>query len=209
MKKIILSIAAMTAAASAAPFNGFYVGGQFNAFMSKTTGDVNVNNNLTVGTFKGSKTLPGMGVFAGYNRSFGNMFAGVEVIMDSTFSSSKFIGKDDLTDTKITYKNGLGVGMAARLGYKFNDTMALFGKFTVKASKNEVKGEFLGLSLKDKQTVWYYTPAIGLEKAFGNVSVNGTLGYAFSKKTKFKSGVFSVLANHSGPVVTVGVAYNF
>ena len=217
MKKIALVAVLATSAAMAAPFNGFSVGGDLGASFNKFTenyGPVKSTQKKT--SFIGS-------LFVGYAKSFNNMFVGLDLGLGFE-GKSKVNDKDAAgrVDGTIHLKPGISFEMNPRIGYKFNDTMAGYFKLGMGVAKNEwtYKTAAGVEQAKGKRSVFSWTPALGLEKAFGNVSMRGELGYKMTGNKKvFKTANTGLAATNAAMletkmkrnavVMTVGVAYNF
>ncbi|CAO4840529.1 MAG: hypothetical protein CNLJKLNK_00266 [Holosporales bacterium] len=187
MKKlaIVAAAAAALTSAHAAPFNGFSLGGNIGAAFTK----------YKTGAVSKSKTNLMAALFAGYTKSFSaNMFAGADLGL--TYERFSALGAGDKA------QNVFGVELAPRLGYKFNESTAVYGKIAVGTQfmTKEMKNNF-------KSTSFFVTPAVGVEKAFNNVSIRGEFGYKIQKlKTKAARGVD---LKKNAFVATFGAAYNF
>lgn len=217
MKKIALVAVLATSAAMAAPFNGFSVGGDLGVSFNKFTenyGPVKSTQKKT--SFIGS-------LFVGYAKSFNNMFVGLDLGLGFE-GKSKVNDKDAAgrVDGTIHLKPGISFEMNPRVGYKFNDTMAGYFKLGMGIAKNEWKYKDTANAelAKGKRTVFSWTPTLGLEKAFGNVSMRGELGYKMTGAKKvFKTANTGNVAGNAqaldtkvkrnAVIMTVGVAYNF
>lgn len=215
MKKIALVAVLATSAAVAAPFNGFSVGGDFGASFNKFT--------ETHGTKTTKKTTSFIGsLFVGYVKSFNCMFAGLDLGLGFE-GKSKAKQTEDNVEYSAHLKPGVSFEMNPRVGYKFNDTMAGYFKLGMGVAKNEWKMKVVGIDrevAKGKRSVFSWTPTLGLEKAFGNVSMRGELGYKMTgnKKIFTAANAGSAIANaavldtkmkRKAVIMTVGVAYNF
>lgn len=119
IKFALIAAASVFAVAStpavAQNFSGPFVGVEFglDSFEAKTPEVNGISGNGVVG-----------GVFAGYDVSFGNLFAGVE-------------GEVSLSDARISYDDGFDAlqarakesfGASARLGAKINDSTGLYAR---------------------------------------------------------------------------------
>lgn len=187
MKKlaIVAAAAAALTSAHAAPFNGFSLGGNIGAAFTK----------YKEGSESKSKTNLTAALFAGYTKSFSaNMFAGV----DLGFTYERF----SAVDAGDKAQNVFGVELAPRLGYKFNESTAVYGKIAVGT-------QFMTKDMKKdyKSNSFFVTPAIGVEKAFNNVSIRGEFGYKIQKLKAKAAGDADVRKNAF--VLTFGAAYNF
>ncbi len=204
MKKIALVAVLATSAAMAAPFNGFSVGGDFGASFNKITESYGTEKSTQKKTsFIGS-------LFVGYAKSFNNMFAGLDLGLGFEGKSKVNDKEDGIVVRTIHLKPGISFEMNPRVGYKFNDTMAGYFKLGMGVAKNEWKVKELdGTELdKGKKSVFSWTPALGLEKAFGNVSMRGELGYKMTGNKKVFNNS-NVKVKRKAVIMTVGVAYNF
>lgn len=206
MKKIALVAVLATSAAMAAPFNGFSVGGDlgasFNKFTSTEVDGTKITNKKT--SFIGS-------LFVGYAKSFNNMFVGLDLGLG--FEGKSKVSDKDSNGTVVGTENlkpGVTFQMNPRVGYKVNDTMGAYFKLGMSVGKNEWKYKTLtGVeTVKGKKSVVSWTPTLGLEKAFGNVSMRGELGYKLSGKKKVYD-QYEGTMKRNAVVMTVGVAYNF
>lgn len=220
MKKIALVAVLATSAAVAAPFNGFSVGGDFGASFNKFT--------ETHGTKTTKKTTSFIGsLFVGYVKSFNCMFAGLDLGLGFE-GKSKAKQTEDNVEYSAHLKPGVSFEMNPRVGYKFNDTMAGYFKLGMGVAKNEWKMKNPGGAevAQGKRSVFSWTPTLGLEKAFGNVSMRGELGYKMTGNKKiFKTAnmrqatpaanaianaaVLDTKMKRKAVIMTVGVAYNF
>ena len=121
-------------------------------------------------------------------------------------------------------KPGISFEMNPRVGFKFNDTMAGYFKLGTSFGKNEWKMTHLNTGrelAKGKVSTFSWTPTLGLEKAFGNVSMRGELGYKMTGAKKvFKTtnsalpavtskSILETKIKRQAVIMTVGVAYNF
>ncbi|CAO5677676.1 MAG: hypothetical protein NEHIOOID_00849 [Holosporales bacterium] len=186
MKKlaIVAAAAAALTSAHAAPFNGFSLGGNIGAAFTK----------YKVGAASKSKTNLIASLFAGYTKSFASsMFAGADFGL--TYERYSALASGDKG------QNVFGIEFAPRLGYKFNETTALYGKVALGT-------QFMTKDMKTvyKSSSFFVTPAIGVEKAFNNVSVRGEFGYKI-QKLKFKN--VSAEMKKNAFVLSFGAAYNF
>ncbi len=242
MKKIALVAVLATSAAMAAPFNGFSVGGNLGTSFNKLKGDSSYK--VTAGgirfadasTVASSRYTAFVGdIFVGYTKSFSSLLVGADLGLG--FESSKKF-KSEGAEENATYKPGISFKFSPRIGYKFNDTMAAYFKlgFDYTRTKIELKmdqnpmgygaviravGGRIPESVKSTKGALSFTPTLGLEKAFGNMSVRGELGYKitqrkdFFKDEKIISGInnvndgLNVRLKQNAVVMTVGVAYNF
>ncbi|HCU07261.1 MAG TPA: hypothetical protein DIC42_06795 [Holosporales bacterium] len=217
MKKIALVAVLATSAAMAAPFNGFSVGGDLGASFNKFTG---VQADGVKST--GKKTSMISSLFVGYAKSFNNMFVGLDLGLG--FEGKANYDRKNAAGTKlgtVYLKPGISFEMNPRVGYKFNDTMAGYFKLGMGVAKNEWKLKNLAgtETAKGKRSVVSFTPTLGLEKAFGNVSMRGELGYKMTGNKKvFKTATgtaaeqaatLDTKIKRKAVVMTVGVAYNF
>ncbi len=211
MKKIALVAVLATSAAMAAPFNGFLVGGDLGASFNKFTG---VQADGVKST--GKKTSVIGSLFVGYAKSFNSLFTGLDLGL--SFEGKSHYDRKNAAGTKIGtvhLKPGISFEMNPRIGYKFNDTMAGYFKLGMAVAKNEwtYKTAAGVEQAKGKRSVFSWTPTLGLEKAFGNVSMRGELGYKMTgNKKAFKTGNAAMLETkikRNAVIMTVGVAYNF
>lgn len=218
MKKIALVAVLATSAAMAAPFNGFSVGGDLGVSFNKVTG---VGADGVKSTDKKSTIIGSL--LVGYAKSFNNMFVGLDLGLG--FEGKANYDRKDAAGKKsgtVYLKPGVSFQMNPRVGYKFNDTMAGYFKLGMSVAKNEWKYKTLASveQAQGKRTVFSWTPALGLEKAFGNVSMRGELGYKMTGNKKvFKTAntgnaagnaiVLDTKIKRKAVVMTVGVAYNF
>ena len=206
MKKIALVAVLATSAAMAAPFNGFSVGGDIGASFNKFSG-----SQADGSTTRGKKTSFIGSLFVGYAKSFNCMFAGLDLGLG--FEGKSHYDRKNAAGVKVAtvhLKPGVSFEMNPRIGYKFNDTMAGYFKLGMGVAKNEWKVKNLAGTevAKGKKSVFSWTPALGLEKAFGNVSMRGELGYKMTGNKKVFDHSDSKV-KRKAVVLTAGVAYNF
>ncbi|MDP2193244.1 MAG: outer membrane beta-barrel protein [Alphaproteobacteria bacterium] len=204
MKKIALVAVLATSAAMAAPFNGFSVGASAGANFNKLTSVVASNGNK----YNKNHTSFVGSIFAGYTKSFNSMFAGLDLGL-ALESSSKQTFTEQGTEVKVTFKPGVAFSFSPRLGYKFNDTMGVYVKFGMSYAKNEAKvKQGNAAEQKGKKTEFLFTPALGLEKAFCNMSVRGEVGYAMGRKKAYIAGNDNKF-QRKGFVANIAGVYNF
>ncbi|MBP9753196.1 MAG: outer membrane beta-barrel protein [Proteobacteria bacterium] len=193
MKKLAIVAAIATSAAVAAPFNGFSVGGSLGVNFTK--------HKFTVAGVETSKNKTGFlgNVFAGYTKSFSNMIAGADVVLG--LSNVK---GDGVRVTKTIRTTSIAI--APRVGYKFNETSAVYAKFAI--AHNSYNFDAAAALLMKKKNI-SYTPAVGFEKFVNsNGSVRAELGYEMSKY-KLPAGSAVSKASKNAVVATVGYAYSF
>jgi len=225
MKKIALVAVLATSAAVAAPFNGFSVGGNLGASFGKFKESFGLVSTKKKTSFIGS-------LFAGYTKSFNCMFVGLDLGLGFE-GKSQFKDKDD-SSYSFNFKPGIAFQISPRIGYKFNDTTAGYFKLGMSAAKHKWTMKFDAPSAADRalgytqgfelasgnKSVLSWTPALGLEKAFGNVSMRGELGYKMAgnkkvftkanhKQAQANSEILATKIKANAVVLTVGVAYNF
>lgn len=177
MKKlaIVAAAAAALTSAHAAPFNGFSLGGNIGVAVKKSD-------------FTQGRAIYGS-LYAGYTKSFASsLFAGADLYG----SVEKF------SDAAI-----FGLGLAPRIGFKFNETTAMY-------IAPKVGVDFMPSIIKDsgyKSSMMVFTPTLGLEKAFNNVSLRGEIGYQFGTAKSSKANVDNMKKTRI--FVTFGAGYNF
>lgn len=197
MKKIAMVAVIATAAATAAPFNGFSIGGDlgagFTKFKTKYTQDA---KNQGKQDKSKSKTTFLMNMFVGYTKTFNNMFAGAD--FGFGYENAGKVLQD--SNKKVSSSSAF---LNPRVGYKFNEETGAYFKLGMAFnSYNFKKGESF------KKGTFSWTPTAGVEKAFGNVSVRGELGYRFEKLKSNNKAVLKDM-DKNAVVMTIGASYNF
>ncbi len=208
MKKILLTtaitaISAMSANAASTSFNGFYLGAQAGAAMTKTSvGSVDVE--LAYFEFAAqypttNKRQTGLlyGLYGGYGKSFGTFYLGAEfgILGDSinrkvdvssgnsytktqTLGSTAAITGSESTTGTLKYKKSITLSIAPRLGAQFGNSLIYF-KPAIEISRDKATFES-SYTVTSKTYVYYNnsnTP--GATYDFGNTGANKPI-----KKTK-------------------------
>lgn len=196
MKKIALVAVLATSAAMAAPFNGFSVGANLGAAFTKFK-FTSVATNKSAST---SKTGFIANVFAGYTKTFNNMIVGAD--LGFGFVTHKINGA---SNTPFNFS------FAPRVGYKFNETTAAYGKVSLGYQMNRFSATDKAHGYKNTNFVWM--PAVGVEKFVNeNVSVAGEVGYKVDKinlKTGSTAAANYKNVSRNSVVLTIGANYSF
>lgn len=213
MKKTLFTLAALSTVASAAPFNGYYLGGDLGVDFNK----VEVNDE-SAGYANQSKRWTGsdLSLFGGVNRVYDKVIAGAELGMNLPFSNVTLTRSANGANTdSYKYDRGLGGIVSGRLGYMVNPSVALYAKLGFGLRKDKVTHTALpsNVSRSAKKSVFSVLPGFGVEKAFDKVSVRGEYAYDFGKKISVQDAAAGATNNvglkQKAHTVRLGVAYNF
>lgn len=171
MKKIALALVAsvaVTGVAHAEPFQGPYVGAAVVRDAYEVKGDLDIAD-VEVEADGLSANGVGGSVYAGYDHSFGSLFAGVEGNATLT-SASATLSVDDEFDARVRARESFG--LSGRVGAKVADSTGIYARLgwqTTKFKASLAEGT-TKLSGKDWQDAFVY--GAGLETALSpNTSV--------------------------------------
>lgn len=202
MKKIILASALLAATAFSASaegskaFNGFYLGAQAGAVMSKAKH----TNTVTGASLKIKKTTGFLfGMYTGYGQNMNGFYLGAEAALTGDFTKRKIA-----PSSKMTYNRGVILGLAPRLGYVFGDNLVYF-KPGIEISKDQIKNS--PLTTTPKKTNVVFTPSFGYERAMGKVLVRGE--YTYNAGGKIVEKTVNTKVSYKDHRFVIGAAYKF
>lgn len=217
MKKIILSLVAMSIAANAAPYVGAKIGGSFLKTKSTIAANANVRANkaLALQDIKNNLNINNnginIGLLFGYAFKMNEQFNILtELDLDYGFSSAKktqhSMTVNGLSGTvpgmlneNLSIKSGLGFGFMPAVSYNFNEKFS--GLFGVRMSMNQYKVHVHHENLPNnlirinplndvskKAFVFGVEPTLGVQmKISDKISGRFTVGYLISQKKKIVS----------------------
>ncbi|CAO5683119.1 MAG: hypothetical protein HEEMFOPI_00853 [Holosporales bacterium] len=212
MKKLAIVAVIATSAAVAAPFNGLSVGGSLGLGFVKNKATFSTASAATAASFSAQDTTNSqtnllVRVFAGYTKTFGNMIAGVDAGLGYERMNGWISGSSADVSKDV---NNWSVSVDPRVGYKFNETSAIYAKLRIAYNTYGIDGSSWLLNTNQiSKNNWSYTPSLGFEKfVSSNASIRTEIGYEVSK---FKLANNSALskASKNGVVASVGYAYTF
>ncbi|MES2608569.1 MAG: hypothetical protein V4544_07590 [Pseudomonadota bacterium] len=236
LASIIILATAFIKNATAESFKGAYVGAQTALVVSDTKTSVaneksvNIANSAgaTTNTTTNSKGL-GYGIFGGYGVTMNDIYyvGGEASILSDTVNRK---GNQNVTDSgnnasynnNVTYKRGIAIGVAPRLGYVFGNNM-LYAKPGVEISKDKatavVSAAPSGSSTMSSSTVStskrnvVLVPAVGYEKALGPLLLRTEYTYNRGKKLGINSNSAPVTelgnVSYKDHRLAIGAAYKF
>lgn len=228
MKKlslVLLGALATAQVAQAAPgaFNGFYLGGQLG--WTQRNHKVDADKTWTQAardSFKKNKKVNGMtyGLYTGYGQNNNGFYWGGEFGIEHSTANNKincdFQTKEELrvggilihpanhkVELRYTYQRGVVFSLAPRLGAVIDNNNLIYAKLGMELSRDTAKLE--NAKAGKSKAVFVFVPAVGYERAFGNLLARVEYGYNTGGKIKYEDAT----VKYSAHVLKVGLAYKF
>lgn len=195
-----IGLSAMATNTQAAPFNGPYIGAQggYDTYhVDGTAALAGFNGKADLGAAGGS-----FGLFAGYGKTFSNLYLGAELEGSLNNADMKF--RDNAGDNiGIKSKNTFGGNL--RAGFLPNATTLLYGSVGAVRSKYDGTGQFTG-----SKSLTGARLGLGAETAITS-AITLRLGWSYTdyEDYKFASGAVTGKLSPTENLFRLGLAYNF
>lgn len=196
----IIGLSAITNSATAAPFDGAYVGAQG----GYDTYHVNGTGTLTGFTGKADLGAGGgsFGLFTGYGKTFNSLYLGGELeasINNATMKFSDNIGDDFGVKSKSTY------GANIRAGFLPSASTLLYGSIGAVSSKYDGTGQLTG-----SKSLTGARFGIGAETVIAP-QITARLGWSYTdyEDYNYSAGGITAKLSPTENLFRLGLAYNF